>query len=303
MGKWTRRAFIGAGLGAGAALVVGVAVLLVAVLYGWSAWSGSQAAEDDGAESGPPPAMAGGPPGGGGSATGNDPARGDVPAVVLQVQEGDMPAGIAARTDSLQNVIETRGGRRKRLARRQLGRLFAETGLTGRAAAQQWLLAREAGDDPEAWERAGLLLYDWMTTLRQDQDRARTAQVARLTTDAYERFLQSQPDNYDARTDLAVAYLFTNNPMRGISEIRRVLDEAPDHIGARFNYGLMQRMIGRNATAVAQFERVREAAGEDSPYYEQAGQIIQQINEETGGNPQDASTPSGAGPSAGAPNS
>ena len=287
------------------AVVVGVAVLLVTGLYGWSAWSGSQAGQQSAPEAeagnGTPPMMSGGATGSSAGAGENSTRSGEVPAIIRQQQGGEVPAAIAARADSLQNVIETRSGRRKRLARRQLGSLFAGAGLTKRAAAQQWKLAQEAGDDPSAWERAGSLLYDWMASLsRQDQaERQERAQVARLTVDAYERVLESAPGNHDVRTNLALAYLSTNNPMRGISEIKRVLREAPDHVGARFNYGLMQMWIKRHATAIEQFERVREVASEDSPYYQQAGQMIERINEETGGDPQDAPTP-GSTPSTGA---
>ena len=296
----------GKGMARRVALVVAVAALAVGGLYGWSAWSGgaspgggSETTTADGGSpsvSGRSPSttMGGGGPGSGGPSSSEDATRsGDVPKIIRRQQGGDVPASLAARADSLRTVIETRGGRRKRLARRQLGSLFAQAGLTKQAAAQQWRLAQEAGADPEAWERAGSLLFDWMVSLsRRDRAQAQErAEVARLTVDAYERVLESRPENYDVRTNLAVAYLSTNNPMRGISEIKRVLQERPDHVGARFNYGLMQRMIGRNATALEQFERVLEIAGEDSPYYEQAEEAIQLIRKQTDGPPKDAPMP------------
>ena len=269
-----------AGLRRRVAMVAGIAVLLVAGLYGWSVWSeGQEPAGAAASEGGRAPMMSGGTNGGAPS--------GGVPEVIRRQQEGDVPASIATQVDSLQNVISTRSGRRSQLARRELASVFVSADLTSRAAAQQWLLAREA-DTPASWERAGSLLYDWMASLERGQ---RRAQVARLTADAYQRVLQNDPDNHDVRTNLALAYLSTNNPMRGISEIKRVLREAPDHVGARFNYGLTQMWIGRLATAVEQFEHVRRVAGEDSPFYQQAGQYIQRINEQTNGNPQDAPMP------------
>lgn len=97
------------------------------------------------------------------------------------------------------------------------------------------------------------------------------------------------------RTHLAVAYTETNRPMRGINELKRVLREAPDHVGARLNYGLMQMMIGRHATAIEQFERVRRVAAKNSPEHQRAGTLIEQINKETDGNPQDAPLPGQGG--------
>jgi hypothetical protein len=304
------------------ALVVTVAALVVGGLYGWSAWSSGGASSGGGdagstaapasatAEggSGAPPMMGGGgtsPGGGGGNAGGDATRSGEVPALIQDQQSGEFPAVIAARADSLRNIVETRGGRRKRLARRQLGSLFAKEGLTKRAAAQQWRLAQEAGDDLRAWEQAGALLYEWMLSLSRQEQAGERLKVARLVTDVYQRVLEREPENYDVRTHLAVAYTETNRPMRGISELKRVLNEAPDHAGARFNYGLMQMMVSRYATAIEQFERVREVAGADSEYYQRAGALIERINQETNGNPEDAPMPgqgdSGGGSAPGGP--
>ena len=295
------------GLARRVGVVVGIAVLLVAGLYGWSVWSEGQEQETAAAGGEAAPMMGGGAtgaPGGRGARGGSSGASsGGLPEVIRQQQGGDVPASIAPQVDSLQEVIDTRSGQAQQRARRKLARLFDGAGLTGRAAAQQWRLARQDGS-PVTWERAGSLLYDWMASLSRNEPKQaqQRAQVARLTVDAYQRVLKNDPDNHDVRTNLAVAYLDTNTPMRGISEIKRVLNEKPDHVGARFNYGLMQVMIGRNATAIEQFERVRETASEDSPYYQQAGQIIERIKEKTGGNPQDAPMP-GQGGSASATDS
>jgi ribosomal protein L40E len=282
------------GLAQRVAWVVGIAALLVAGLYGWSTWSETSSTGSSGegqpATAGGPPAMAGGagaggsvPGGAGTDATASD----DLPDIIKQQQGRGVPAAIAARADSLQRATERRSGQAQQQARRELARLFAGVDSTNRAATHQWQLAQQT-DATTDWERVGSLLYDWMAAL--DRGRERT-QVARLAVDAYQRVLRDEPNNHDVRTNLAVAYLDTNNPMRGISEIKRVLSEAPDHVGARFNYGLMQVMIGRNATALEQFERVREAASQDSRYYQQAGQLIQRIKKQADGEPQDAPMP------------
>ena len=78
---------------------------------------------------------------------------------------------------------------------------------------------------------------------------------------------------------MATAYLQTNQPMRGVQAINRVLEANPNHFQARFNKGIMLTMIGRAEEAIQQFEQVREIVGSDSPYYQQANQAIETIEQ------------------------
>ena len=57
---------------------------------------------------------------------------------------------------------------------------------------------------------------------------------------------------------MATAYLNTGNPMLGVTAIKRVLEAAPDHLNANFNYGLMLARINRTDQALEQLARVLE---------------------------------------------
>lgn len=257
-------------------LVVGVAILAVIGLFVVSSlsqqadWGGS---EEDAAS---PGAIDGSGPAGGGAAplaaSGGNPSS--LMGLVRQNATDSIPAPLREQIATLQEEIEQRSGVERRAKQQELVNLYVGAGQLAQAAVIQRRIAESAGT-PEAWRRAGDLLYSWMEMLQGQQPAS--SQVAEYVVAAYQKVLDQQPDNLDVRTDMATAYLQTNQPMRGVDEINRVLEENPDHFQARFNKGIMLTMIGRAEEAIAQFERVKEIVGTDSPYYQQAEQAIQTI--------------------------
>ncbi|MEM8488152.1 MAG: zinc-ribbon domain-containing protein [Bacteroidota bacterium] len=126
----------------------------------------------------------------------------------------------------------------------------------------------------EDWFSAGHFYYDWMDTLRGE---ARFAAASQATA-AYEKGLAVSPDNLDIRTALAMAYLNTRAPMQGVTQIRQVLDTDPNHLQGNFYYGVMLMQINRLDQAKTQFEKVKTLVGADSPVYQQADQMLQNLN-------------------------
>lgn len=196
----------------------------------------------------------------------------------LAADETDLPGNIGSTVDSLDAVIDAADPEEAQRARRQKIDLLIGAGRMDHAAVTQRALALEE-DSPEAWRRAGDLFYDWMGRMNEGPERVEVAEAAIA---AYERVLADAPDNLDVRADLATALLETNEPMRGVEEIQRVLETDPDHLQARFNYGIMLAMIGRTEASIDQFERAQRIVGEDSPFYRQAEQIIEELREGDG---------------------
>lgn len=234
-------------------------------------------------------------PGGGASQEGGGPARAQMPPAeqraasqaasipedpaALREQE-PLPEDVANRVDDLKSQMEEASGEGKQSLQSQLINLYLGSGRRDLAAVEQESFAEQTGR-VEDWERAGHLFYDWMQTIRGTQQQGRRVGVAQRAIDAYQRVLEEQPDNVDVRTDMATAYVWgTNQPMQGVQQIKQVLEQDPDHVEARFNYGIMLAMIGRTDQAIQQLERVRKIAGEDSPHYQRAGEIIQRIRQQ-----------------------
>jgi tetratricopeptide (TPR) repeat protein len=196
----------------------------------------------------------------------------------LAADESALPGGIGSVVDSLDAVIDASEGEAAQQARRQKIDMLIGAGRMDHAAVTQRAVAREEGS-PEAWRRAGDLFYEWMGRMNEGPERVEVAEAAIA---AYDRVLAQTPDNLDVRADLATALLETNEPMRGVEEIQRVLDADPDHLQARFNYGIMLAMIGRAEAAIAQFEHAQRIVGEGSPFYRQAEQIIAELRQSEG---------------------
>ena len=194
----------------------------------------------------------------------------DPEEVLAGVETEPLPPQLAARAAELEDEIagldETAGAAR----RVELANLYASAGQFGPAAIEQRKAAEQQGTF-DAWRRAGNLFYDWMDTVEGPAKR----DVAQLTVDAYQRALTINPEDLDVRTDMATAYLNTTSPMRAVQEIQQVLAEDPDHIQANFNYGYMLLMINRVDQAEAQFEKVQEIAGPNSPYYDRAAELLE----------------------------
>ena len=65
--------------------------------------------------------------------------------------------------------------------------------------------------------------------------------------------------SYDAKTDLGVCYAEgSSNPMQGILMLREVAEEAPNHLMAQYNLGVLSVKSGQLDKAVGRFEKVLE---------------------------------------------
>ena len=144
-------------------------------------------------------------------------------------------------------------------------------------AAVEYQALAEVTGAVEDWRIAGDLFYDWMTG---EQDARRRTQIASNAVAAYEEVLEMAPDNLGVRTDLATAYLHTGTPMKGVVEIKRVLEADSTHLDANFNYGLMLWRIGRNDQAAAQFRKVMKLAGNPSEHYSRAREALHTLQPE-----------------------
>ena len=100
---------------------------------------------------------------------------------------------------------------------------------------------------------------------------------------AYEQVVALEPDNLGVRTDLATAYLNTGSPMKGVTEIKQVLEADSTHLDANFNYGLMLWRIGRNDQAATQFEKVMDLAGDPSEHYSRASEALRTMTMQQAG--------------------
>ena len=75
----------------------------------------------------------------------------------------------------------------------------------------------------------------------------------------YGRVLELNPGNLNAKTDLGICLTEgTNQPMQGISLLREVVEEDPDHEYAQMNLGFLSMKSGQFDKAVERFHKVLE---------------------------------------------
>ena len=155
---------------------------------------------------------------------------------------------------------------------REMVALLSQNIRPDRAADVQLSIA-EATGNAEDWFEAGHLFYTWMDAQNGEMRFA----AAQRAADAFEKGLDLGGDDLNIRTALAMAYLNTRSPMLGVQQIRSVLDQDPSHLQGNYYYGVMLTQINRLDQALTQFERVKELAGEDSPFFQQAEMMIQNL--------------------------
>jgi hypothetical protein len=186
-----------------------------------------------------------------------------------------VPEAFAPQVDALREEIALLEGADRLARQRELVNLFVGIGRPDLAAMEQEEVARVDGT-VDSWTRAGNLYYDWIDGV----DGAHRVAVARRAIAAYKKVLEHDPENLDVRVNMAVAYLYDpEDPMEAINNNNFVLERDPSHIPANFNRGLMLLQINRMSEGVAQMEKVKQLAGEGTPFYRQAQQVIDAVNE------------------------
>lgn len=194
-------------------------------------------------------------------------------SVDVQPLSGD----VEARIQALASEAESMTGNAQVEKKREIVSLLMNMQRYDRAAPFQEEVAELSGS-AEDWFQAGHFYYDWMDQLSGPQRPA----VAQRAVAAYEQGLTISPDDLIVRTALAMAYLNTSTPMLGITQIRQVLDQEPDHLEGNFYFGVMLMQINRIEQAKERFERVKQLVGPDNPMYQQADIMLSNIASLTG---------------------
>ncbi len=184
----------------------------------------------------------------------------------------ELPDDVAARIAELESEAEGLGEEERLLKKREIVSILSGINRPDEAAAVQEEIAEISGTSDD-WFLAGHFFYDWMNASTGEQRFA----VAQKAVDSYEKGLALNPNDLNVRTALAMSYLNTRAPMQGVQQIRQVLESDPDHLQGNFYYGVMLMQINRTDQAIEQFRRVKELVEPDSPLYQQADMMLQNL--------------------------
>jgi len=197
-----------------------------------------------------------------------------VPAIQQMESTSPLPAGIEEQLAAIIEAANALDGDARIAKLREGVALLLSVDRFDRAAVEQEAIAEMTGLE-EDWVLAGNHYYDWMG---HHSGRERV-EFARKAVAAYQRVLEINPDNLDARADMAFAYMSDpENPMQGIQELTAVLAADSLHIRANHFRGIMLLEIGRTDQALTQFRKVRRLINDESnPIFQEAGQYIDWI--------------------------
>ena len=130
--------------------------------------------------------------------------------------------------------------------------LYQKAGLFDSAA---WYAERAATffKTDESLLKAADAAYE-AYTFAVEQDKQRS--LAEKTREMYTRVLEKNPNNLEAKTKMAMTYLSSDSPMKGITMLREVVAEDPKNELALFNMGMLAIQSGQYAKAVEWLQKL-----------------------------------------------
>ncbi|MBC6991360.1 MULTISPECIES: tetratricopeptide repeat protein [Hymenobacter] len=111
----------------------------------------------------------------------------------------------------------------------------------------------QARPGEQAWKRAADEYFEAFSfAATQDRQKELGAKAREL----YERVLKNNPENLDAKTNLGMAYMASENPVQGVTLLREVLVADPKNEKAIYNLGLLSLQSNQNDKAVERFREL-----------------------------------------------
>jgi tetratricopeptide (TPR) repeat protein len=101
--------------------------------------------------------------------------------------------------------------------------------------------------------------YRYFDAFKAANDSLKRTFYVQKAIDSYSKVLELNPNNLNAKTDLGICFTEgTDQPMRGITLLREVIAENPDHEYAQMNLGFLSMKSGQFDKAVERFSKVLE---------------------------------------------
>jgi tetratricopeptide (TPR) repeat protein len=101
--------------------------------------------------------------------------------------------------------------------------------------------------------------YRYFDAFKAADDSLQRSYFVEEAINAYRQVLELNPANLNAKTDLGICLTEgTNQPMQGITLLREVVAENPDHEYAQMNLGFLSMKSGQFDKAVERFRKVLE---------------------------------------------
>jgi outer membrane protein len=140
--------------------------------------------------------------------------------------------------------------------------------------ATAYYLEKTAELDPteENWQKAALKYFEAQKIYAQDS--LIFYEMLNSSMSAYRKVLEINPENIDAKADLAVCYVEgTKDVMKGVGMLREILELNPEHQKSLFYLGVLSMQSGQYDKARERFEQLVVLQPGNPFHYYYLGQI------------------------------
>ncbi len=121
------------------------------------------------------------------------------------------------------------------------------------SAGYYYQVTAEARPGETTYKKAGDSYYEAFT-FAPTQERA--DELGAKARDMYAQVLKNNPSNLDAKTNVAMTYIATTNPMQGITLLREVIATDPNNEKALFNLGVLSMQSNQYDKAAERFQKL-----------------------------------------------
>ncbi|WP_187264465.1 tetratricopeptide repeat protein [Pontibacter beigongshangensis] len=121
------------------------------------------------------------------------------------------------------------------------------------SAGYYYELAANARPGEKSFKRAGDSYFEAFTYA---PSQGRASELGAKARAMYEQVLKNNPSELDSKTNIAMTYIATDNPMQGISLLREVITADPNNQKAVFNLGLLSMQSNQYDKAEERFRKL-----------------------------------------------
>jgi len=172
----------------------------------------------------------------------------------VQMHSGEIPASTQEKIADLRYKLAGDNTEKSATFADSLAEVFFQLSFFD-SAGYYAEVAAELAPTEEYWLKAGDIYYEGFSFAVDDR---RVAEFGKKSRVFYQRVLDSSPDRLDLKSRMAMTYVSSSNPMKGIMMLREVLEEDPNNQEAISNLGVLALQSGQFERAVSRFEKLIE---------------------------------------------
>jgi outer membrane protein len=141
-------------------------------------------------------------------------------------------------------------------------------------------MVAELNPTEENWQKAALKYFEAQKIYAQDS--LTFYEMLNSSMSAYRKVLEINPENIDAKADLAVCYVEgTKDVMKGVGMLREILELNPEHQKSLFYLGVLSMQSGQYEKARERFEQLVVLQPGNPFHYYYLGQIHMAMGNKT----------------------